>query len=155
MMKYERLEFKQKTCRLNPVSPDVHEAVYQIRESFRIPGRHNPSTPTMGDICHALIEQGLELVHGGVPLVVVPLEENWQKIMIYFESKKGGVNDQVKAISPTINPSKNERFKGRKCPAVSATVVALMRRALLEEKKDVDYHDLFGECGWLDRVNRP
>ena len=129
-MKYERLNFSKKTCRLNPVSPDVHEAVYQIRESFRIPGRHNPSTPTMGDICHALIERGLNLVKDGVPLVVVPLEEGWQKIMIIFESKKGGVNDQVKAISPTLNPSKNDRFKGRKCRAVSATANALMRIAL-------------------------
>jgi len=154
-MKYERLNFSKKTCRLNPVSPDVHEAVYQIRESFRTPGSHNPSTPTMGDICHALIERGLELVGYGVPLVVVPLEENWQKIMIYFESKKGGVNDQVKAISPTLNPSKNDRFKGRKCRAVSATANELMRMALLDEKKDVDYHDLFGECGWLDRAMRP
>ena len=154
-MKYKRLNFDNKTCRLNPVSPDIHEAVYQIRESFRTPGSHNPSTPTMGDICHALIERGLELVNGGVPLVVVPLEEGWQKIMIIFESKKGGVNDQVKAISPTLNPSKNDRFKGRKCRAVSATANELMRRALLEEKKDVDYHDLFGECGWLDRAMRP
>ena len=129
-MKYERLEFKQKTCRLNPVSPDIHEAVYQIRESFRIPGRHNTNTPTMGDICHALIERGLKLVNGGVVLVVVPLEENWQKIMIYFDAEEGTLNDQVKAISPTLNPSKNERFKGRKCRAVSATANALMRIAL-------------------------